>query len=84
MDNLRIRSELSSQIRKYKAKQKLNSEYGRYSTEYIKSVYHSGKTICKATSYVDTDSVIVSHDKTPCMYDMLERLEEINEKRSFL
>ena len=54
---------------KTKAKQKLNSEYGRYATEYIRSVYHSGKTICKATCYTDTDSVIVSHDVKPCMYD---------------
>lgn len=82
MDNLRIRSELSSQIRKSIAKQKLNSEYCRYMTEYLKSVYHSGKTLCKATCYVDTDSVIVHHDNTLCMYDYArEILEALNEKR---
>lgn len=80
MDNLRIRAELSSQIRKSIAKQKLNSEYGRYNTEYLKSVFHSGKTVCKAACYVDTDSVIVAHDVAPCMYDHAgEILEVLNE-----
>lgn len=77
MNNVRIRAELSNQNRKRNAKLKLNSVYGKCVTEYVKSVYHSGKTVSKAVCYADTDSVIVSHDDALCMYDHAgELLEE--------
>lgn len=76
MDNVRIRAELSSQISKRIAKQKLNSAYGKGVTEYLKTVYHSGKTISETVCYADTDSVIVSHDKALCMYDHAREILE--------
>lgn len=78
MDNLRIRVELSSQISRRKAKLELNSVYGICVSEYVKSVYHSGKTVSEAVCYADTDSVIVSHDEALCMYDHAGEILEVN------
>ena len=61
-------------------KQELNAKYGNFATEFVKEVFHSGKTtadVAKST-YLDTDSV-VSKDASLCMYDHAKELLEDTE-----
>lgn len=58
-------------------KQELNAKYGKYTTEFIREVYHSGKTNADVAKSInlDTDSV-VSKDDSLCMYDHAKEILE--------